>query len=195
MCTEIENRYELGVFNQTVHLAHKLPLEDEMQTYAKQGIKLVVSDVDSTLTDGHEGSVCPDANEMVQGAYDSGMHVAVVSNNPDRRFVSGVASKLDIPPELTFSPQSLVCRKPFSTMLRCAFDQAGVSKNEVLIVGDSVTDAIAGKFAGAAILRVVLTRPEEVGGYPFRHRIRSTVHGLGRFALPWLIQKGIAREL
>lgn len=195
MCTKKENRYEIDAFGQTIHLAHKLPSGSEMQAYAERGIRLVVSDVDSTLTDGHEGSVCSDADEMVHGAYGAGMRVAVVSNNPDRRFVFGVAERLGVTTELTFSPQSMLERKPSLLMIKRAINQAGVLSHEALGIGDGMTDMVAFSAAGIRHSRLQLARPEEVGGYPLRSEVRSIVHGLGRIALPHLEHRGVARRL
>lgn len=187
--------YKIDLGGRTIDAAHQLPNESEILSYAASDVKLAICDVDSTLTHGHEGSILPGAYSMIERAREAGMQVAVVSNNPDRLYVAGVAKRLAVPTELTFSPQSLVECKPSPLMLNHAIEQAGVSSEEVLAIGDGVTDVVAGLAAGVRRYRLVLTQPQEVGGYPLRSEVRAIVHGLGRAALPHLIKSGFAKRV
>lgn len=191
MCKESGNNYSIQRLGYSVEVSHRIPSKEEMYEYAQQGIRLVVSDVDSTLTDGHEGSICPDAAVMMQGVREAGLHVALVSNNTDERYIAGVANTLGVAPELTFTPRTLIDRKPAPAMVECAIDTAGVAKNEVLAVGDGVTDLVSFFAAGIRRNRIVLPHPEEVGGYPLRSELRTVVHHLGKTALPHLKKWGV----
>lgn len=186
MCRESEDTYSIQGFGYGVEVSHRVPSESEIHEYAQQGIRLIVSDVDSTLTDGHEGSVCPDALRMMQGVHEAGLRMALVTNNTDKVYVAGVAEKLEVAPELTFTPESLLDHKPSPAMASRAIQRAGVPKEEVLSIGDGVTDIVAFFAAGVRRNRIVLPRPEEVGGYPLRSELRSIVHRLGRVALPYV---------
>lgn len=190
MCREANNHYVVRRFGFEVEVSHRVPSAMEIRQYAQQGIKLIVSDVDSTLTDGHEGRVCPDASLMVQRSHNDNLQVAIVSNNADEVYISSIANKLGVAPELTFTPRSLFERKPASTMVQRAIEKANVSKEEVLAIGDGVTDLSSFLASGILHSRIVLTPPREVGGYPLRSQLRTVVHRLGRVALPYLENRG-----
>lgn len=101
------------------------------------------------------------------------------------------ADTLGVAPELTFTPRTLLDRKPVPAMVERAIDNAGVAKNEVLAVGDGVTDLASFLAAGIRRNRIVLPYPEEVGGYPLRSELRTVVHQLGKTSLPHLKKWGV----
>lgn len=177
-----------------IRIDHRLPGRAQIEQLADEGVSLIVSDIDGTLTDGHEGSVCPEAIDMSRAVQDVDMQLALVSNNTNQRFVAGVASQLGVPLDLALYPRRPRDWKPLPTMVGRAVRETEASKDRTLVIGDGVTDMLAAVLAWVRRGHVVLRDPAEAGGYPLRSEVRAAVHFLGRAAMPRLLQQGFAKR-
>lgn len=123
----------------------------------KNNIKCVLLDVDNTLTT-HDN---PNPHEMavswLEAIKKTGIKPIIISNNIMPR-VAPFAKTLDL---------ECIChaQKPSSKGVKQAIKVTGISKKEMLIVGDQIfTDVLCGKFSG---VRTVLVTPFELEDMPF----------------------------
>jgi len=121
------------------------------------GIKCVLIDVDNTLTT-HDNPV-PHEKILVwlEDVKKIGVKLVILSNNTIER-VKPFANGL----EVDFVSDA---SKPLTKGVKQAIIKTGVSKNEMLIIGDQIfTDVLCGKFSG---VKTVLVTPFELETMPF----------------------------
>lgn len=148
MCSERDTNYEIDVMGRCIRIDHRLPGRAQIEQLADEGVSLIMSDIDGTLTDGHEGSVCPEVVDLSRAVQGADMQLALVSNNTNQRFVASVASQLGVPLEHAFSPRRPRDWKPLPTMVGQAVRETEESKDRTLVIGDGVTDMLAAVLAG-----------------------------------------------
>jgi HAD superfamily phosphatase (TIGR01668 family) len=133
----------------------QLPLEPLLS----QGIRALVLDVDRTILPHRQGHLPPSAEQWLRRAAQQ-VPIHLLSNNPSRRRIGGVAEILGL-------PYTTSAGKPRRTALRRVLDELGIAAPHVALVGDRIfTDVLAGNRLG---LFTVLVRPIDPRGQPCRH--------------------------
>ena len=119
----------------------------DMNFFKKLGIKYLFVDLDNTLDSYRCYDPSQRARNLVKSLSDIGITTIIISNNRGHR-VSTYANRLGV--EFTHS-----MGKPFSRKLKALIESKGISKDEILMVGDQmITDM---RCANGAGLRGVLT--------------------------------------
>ena len=138
-------------------LAH-LPLQPLLE-HPNGPIRALVLDVDRTLLPRRSASLPPSAEQWLRHAQ-SLMPLHLLSNNPSRRRIGSVASKLGLP----FTTSA---GKPRRAALRRVVAELGLEPHQIALVGDRLfTDVLAGNRLG---LFTVLVRPIGPDGDPCPH--------------------------
>lgn len=115
----------------------------------EQGIKAVLSDLDNTLIAWNNPNGTPQLRKWMADLHDAGIPLIVVSNNSAKRVAKAV-EQLNLP----FVSRSL---KPLSFGITTARKRLGLTKDEVVMVGDQLmTDMLAANTAG---VRSILVKP------------------------------------
>ena len=113
------------------------------------GIRAVFSDLDNTLIAWNNPNGTPELHQWMKELEDAGIPLIVISNNSASRVAKAVEAL-----ELPFVSRSL---KPLSWGISNARKRLGLSKNEVVMVGDQLmTDVLASNNAG---VRSILVKP------------------------------------
>ncbi|WP_251547997.1 YqeG family HAD IIIA-type phosphatase [Limosilactobacillus caecicola] len=113
------------------------------------GIKAVLSDLDNTLIAWNNPNGTPELREWMAELQAAGIPLIVVSNNSAKRVAKAV-EHLNLP----FVSRSL---KPLSFGITTARRRLGLTKDEVVMVGDQLmTDMLAANTAG---VRSILVKP------------------------------------
>lgn len=136
------------MFKKFIPFAHAQSIyEIPYDFYKKQGVKVLLIDLDNTL-DSYRLSLPTDrAIKLLNDLKATGLKVAIVSNNRGKR-VKTYAQATD-----TTCINS--ARKPFSGKIKKFLKENGYLPEETMLVGDQlITDVLAAKGAG---IRVVLT--------------------------------------
>ena len=121
--------------------------EIEVDFFVKQGVKILLMDLDNTLDSFRAREPKQETKDLVNNLKSSGLTPIIISNNKAHR-VSGYANLLGV--EFLSS-----ARKPFSKKIKAEIAKRGLNKDEVMLVGDQMmTDVLAAKGAG---IKVVLT--------------------------------------
>ena len=114
-----------------------------------QGIRCVFSDLDNTLIAWNNPDGTPELRQWMKSLSDAGIPLIVISNNNKKRVAKAVE-----PLGLPFVSRSL---KPLSFGITRARKKLGLSKYEVVMVGDQLmTDMVAAHQAG---VRSILVQP------------------------------------
>ncbi|WP_295728436.1 YqeG family HAD IIIA-type phosphatase [uncultured Limosilactobacillus sp.] len=115
----------------------------------RQGIKAVLSDLDNTLIAWNNPDGTPELRQWMTDLRRAGIPLIVVSNNSAQRVAKAVQHL-----QLPFVSRSL---KPLSFGISTARQRLGLSKSEVVMVGDQLmTDMLAANVAG---VRSILVQP------------------------------------
>ncbi|MCP8857804.1 YqeG family HAD IIIA-type phosphatase [Latilactobacillus fuchuensis] len=113
------------------------------------GIKAVLTDLDNTLIAWNNPNGTPQLKVWLAQLEAAGIPVMVVSNNSHQRVERAVA-----PFNLPFISRA---NKPLAGGITKAHQQLGLSRHEVVMVGDQlITDMHAGNVAG---VRTILVKP------------------------------------
>ena len=135
-----------------------------------EGVRGIIADLDNTLVGWKLLEPAPEVASWIRTALNSGMAVAIVSNN-ERAWVSSVASGLGV---VTFVHTAL---KPLPFGIFRAVKKLRVRRRETIVVGDQLfTDVLAAKFLG---IRAILTEPIVTK----EHRVMDFVRRLERYML------------
>ena len=136
------------MFKSFIPFAHATSIyEIEIDFYKRHGVKTLFIDLDNTLDSYKASTPKQNALDYISALRENGITPIVVSNNKGRR-VSSYANGLNV--EFVNS-----ARKPFPHKLNKVIESHGLSKDEVMLVGDQMmTDVLAAHFAK---IRVVLT--------------------------------------
>ena len=127
-----------------------------LQHLLDHGIQALVLDVDRTLLPRRQAELSPTAEQWLR--HSSGvMPIHLLSNNPSRRRIGGVAEKLGL-------PYTTGAGKPRRTALRRVLATLGLPPAQVALAGDRLfTDVLAGNRLG---LYTVLVKPIDPQGQP-----------------------------
>lgn len=116
---------------------------------AKHNIKGIIADLDNTLIAWNNPDGTPELRSWLKMMDEAGIPVVILSNNNYKR-VKRVADQLGI-------QFSSAAKKPSRKGFRRAIDKLGLSKDEVVIVGDQLlTDVFGGNRLG---IRSILVMP------------------------------------
>ncbi|MFS0861639.1 YqeG family HAD IIIA-type phosphatase [Fredinandcohnia sp. 179-A 10B2 NHS] len=114
----------------------------------KRGIKGVITDLDNTLVEWDRPSATPELEKWFEEIKANGIAVTIVSNNNEKR-VQDFADPLGIP--FIFE-----ARKPMVRAFKRAMKEMGLSKDEVVVIGDQLlTDVFGGNRSGLHTILVV----------------------------------------
>ncbi|KRN88532.1 YqeG family HAD IIIA-type phosphatase [Ligilactobacillus ceti] len=119
------------------------------QDLQKQGIKVVLTDLDNTLIAWNNPDGTPELRKWLKEMEQAKIPVVVISNNNHKRVKRAVES-LSLP----FISRAL---KPFSRGVRIAKRRYHLQAKDVVLVGDQLMTDIAA--ANSAGIRSVLVRP------------------------------------
>ncbi len=115
------------------------------------GVRLVLLDRDNTCVPRGETDPTDEVVAWCAEARGVGLALALVSNNWDREGLERTSSQLECP-VVSFA------MKPLPHGLRRAMAEAGVPREQTILVGDQLfTDVLAGRLAG---VRVALVDPQ-----------------------------------
>lgn len=147
----------------------QLPLEQLLER--SEPIRALVLDVDRTLLPRREASLPASAEQWLRQARER-LPIHLLSNNPSRRRIGGVAKQLDL-------PYTTSAGKPRRSALRRVLAELNLPPAQVALVGDRLfTDVIAGNRLG---LFTVLVRPIDPDGLPCqRDRLQAMELRLAR---------------
>ena len=123
----------------------------------RRGIRLVVLDVDNTLTTHNHPDPAPGVRDWLASLRTAGITGVILSNNSAER-VAPFADKLGLP----FESRGM---KPLTCGFRRLCARYGVSPEAVAVVGDQLFTDILG--ANRAGMHSILTRPIEPEAGPF----------------------------
>ena len=136
------------MFKSFIPFAHATSIyEIPVDFYKKQGVNVLLIDLDNTLDSYRLLIPTERAVKLVNSLKESGLKVIIVSNNRGKR-VSSYANAIGCPCISS-------TRKPFSGKIRRFLKENGYEPAETMLVGDQLmTDVLAAK---GAHIRVVLT--------------------------------------
>lgn len=138
----------------------------------KQGIRLVLLDIDNTLSK-HGSEVGGEyAIEQIARIQKVGMECVIISNALAKR-AKKFADSLGIP----FLPSA---RKPSRRGIRLAMQQRpGIGKSQIVLIGDQLlTDILAGNRAGISTILVDPISLEEAGQVRIKRPIEKLVKSI-----------------
>ncbi len=115
----------------------------------KIGVKAVLTDLDNTLIAWNDPDGSAELINWIKQMKEAEIPVVVISNNKESR-IERVVSRLG----LTFISRAM---KPFKRGFKKAEKELGLSKEELLMVGDQLLTDIRG--ANGAGIRTVLVKP------------------------------------
>ena len=113
------------------------------------GLKAVLTDLDKTLIAWDNPNGTKELIDWLKMMDKAGIPVVVVSNNKASRVAKAIESF-----ELDFVSRAM---KPFSVGIKSAQQKLGLSKNEIVMIGDQIMTDVRG--ANAAGIRSILVRP------------------------------------
>ncbi|MEB3307898.1 MAG: YqeG family HAD IIIA-type phosphatase [Cyanobacteriota bacterium] len=133
----------------------QVPL-DQLIHKPSQPIRALVLDVDRTLLPRHRGGLPTSIERWLQLARQQ-LPIQLLSNNPSRRRIGGVAQQLDL-------PFTTAAGKPGRAALRRVLCELNLPPQQVALIGDRLfTDVVAGNRLG---LFTVLVKPTDCQGEP-----------------------------
>ncbi|MDN6161917.1 MAG: YqeG family HAD IIIA-type phosphatase [Atopostipes sp.] len=120
-----------------------------VQQLKKRRIKAVLVDLDNTLIAWNQLEATESSIEWIQKIKESGIQVMILSNNSDDR-IQKVANILGV----DYVPRSM---KPLTRAFKIAENKLGLSKNDMVMVGDQlITDILGANRYG---LKTILVKP------------------------------------
>ena len=130
------------------------------QRLQKAGVKLVLADLDNTLTPYEQALPSPQLAAWKEALAAGGVSLFVVSNSRKSRRCPDFCEALGV-------PYVRHAGKPGTKGFREALSQTGIRKEEALVVGDQIfTDILGGNRAGVTTL---LVEPIRLAGNPGRY--------------------------
>ncbi|MGN8645577.1 YqeG family HAD IIIA-type phosphatase [Gracilibacillus sp. HCP3S3_G5_1] len=114
----------------------------------EMGIKGVITDLDNTLVAWDVKDATPEVIKWFKEMKENDIKVTIISNNDEER-VSVFSEPLEAP--FVYS-----AKKPLVRAFNRAAIQMGLSKEEIVVIGDQLlTDVLGGNFAGFHTILVV----------------------------------------
>lgn len=113
----------------------------------KHGIKVILSDLDSTVMPSKSGEFPPKVKEWINNLLKN-FKFAIISNNKSTDYINKVKSQCDF--------DVIGCaNKPSAKVMREYITAKGYSSEETVMIGDRpLTDILAGKFLGCKTILV-----------------------------------------
>ncbi|HIW14226.1 MAG TPA: YqeG family HAD IIIA-type phosphatase [Firmicutes bacterium] len=134
---------------------------DELRICSRLPVRLLLLDVDNTLSRHGEKEPAPGVGEWVHRMEQAGFRLLILSNNTKKR-VAPFAAKLGL-------PFLSCCAKPLPLCYLLACHRMGVKRQEAVLIGDQIfTDVLGGCVCHMAT--VLLEPIEEETGWSFRLR-------------------------
>ena len=121
--------------------------EIDLKFYEKLGIKYVFCDLDNTLDSYKQKTPLAKAKELVEGLKNIGIELIILSNNTGER-VKKYSSELGVKYWSSLG-------KPFAIRLKRIMKNLGISKDEVIMIGDQIVTDIS--CANGAKIKSILT--------------------------------------
>lgn len=135
------------------------------QRLQEQGVRLVLADLDNTLTPYEESLPSPALRQWKEELTQNGITLFVVSNSRKSRRCPDFCEALGI-------PYVRHAGKPGTKGFLAALSQTGIPAREAIMVGDQIFTDILG--ANRAGITSILVRPIAWGKNPFR-RLRYAI--------------------
>ncbi len=111
------------------------------QFLKKEGIKLLLCDLDNTLRLHSEKEPADELAEWIEDCRKAGVKIVIISNNGRKKMMQKFCEPIDV-------PCVWWARKPMSTKLTEAMQEYGFKPSETAMLGDKwSTDVLAAKFA------------------------------------------------
>lgn len=133
------------------HRIEEIPTE----FFTSRGIRVLLLDVDNTLTGDNSQEVKPEVLEWLERQRNAGLELFVISNNTEER-VAPFAKRLG----LGFIANA---GKPKTEHLKRRLGELGVTAQEAVLIGDQLfTDILCGNRGGCI---TILVEPYEIEHY------------------------------
>ena len=119
----------------------------DFETLKSQGIKLILSDLDSTVMPSKSGAFPNDVMTWIKNLQKY-FKFAIISNNKSKSYIDTVKSQCDF--DVIGN-----ANKPSCKAMKNYIESCGIKPNEVVMVGDRpLTDILAGKLLGCKTILV-----------------------------------------
>ena len=126
------------------------------------------NDADALLAGAYEREAYPEVKEVLAGLMEE--HLVFIGSNTDNDVLERVMRKNDISVHKVYTSEDLRCYKPDPAFYSQILDDNGLLPEEVLFVGDSITDDVLGPKA-LGIKTVWLDRAGACGDFGQDERI------------------------
>jgi HAD superfamily phosphatase (TIGR01668 family) len=114
----------------------------------KQGVKLLLCDLDNTLRLHSEKEPADELQDWVEDCKKAGVKIVIISNNGRKKMMQKFCEPIQI-------DCVWWAKKPMSTKLTEAMQRYGFKKRETVMLGDKwSTDVLAARFAGVRAWKV-----------------------------------------
>ena len=114
----------------------------------KQGVKLLLCDLDNTLRLHSEKEPADELQDWVEDCKKAGVKIVVISNNGRKKMMQKFCEPIQV-------DCVWWAKKPMSTKLTEAMQRYGFKKRETAMLGDKwSTDVLAARFAGVRAWKV-----------------------------------------
>ena len=118
------------------------------KTLRKEGVKLLLCDLDNTLRLHSEKEPTEELQEWVKKCQKAGIKIVVISNNGRKKMIQKFCDPINV-------DCVWWAKKPMSTKLTEAIKQYMVKPSETVMLGDKwTTDVLAAHFAGIRAWKV-----------------------------------------
>ena len=114
----------------------------------KEGVKLLLCDLDNTLRLHSEKEPADELQDWVEDCRNAGVKIVIISNNGRKKMMQKFCEPIGV--ECVWW-----AKKPMSTKLTEAMSEYGFSQKETVMLGDKwSTDVLAAKFANIRAWKV-----------------------------------------
>ena len=114
----------------------------------KQGVKLLLCDLDNTLRLHSEKEPADELQDWVEDCKKAGVKIVIISNNGRKKMMQKFCEPIQV-------DCVWWAKKPMSTKLTEAMQRYGFKKRETVMLGDKwSTDVLAARFAGVRAWKV-----------------------------------------
>lgn len=137
------------------------------------------NDADSLLLAAFERKAYPETKSILETLMES--YQVFIGSNTDNDVLESVMRKNGISVHKVYTSENIRCYKPDSRFFRYILDDSGLLPNEVLFVGDSLTDDIIGPKAVG--IKAVWVDRNGVGGYAGQDYTITDLNGLVKWLL------------
>lgn len=119
----------------------------DLETLKAQGIKLILSDLDSTVMPSKSGTFPEEVMHWIKNLQKD-FKFAIISNNKSKTYIETVKSQCDF--DVIGN-----ANKPSCKVMKNYIEGCGIKPSEAIMVGDRpLTDILAGKFLGCKTILV-----------------------------------------